>query len=114
MAQPSKSLEKTHLPPHNQPLQQKLFLFTSSPSKSKHSHFNPFAAKPTSAVSFSPDSPRIHSGWRPRLPSKKAQDDPRFTLSLERRRIRLRDRNKNSSLVELEPTGVQISSELSL
>ncbi len=114
MAQPPKSPEKTHPPPHNQPLQQKLFLFTSSPAKSRPPHFFPLPAQPSSTVSFGAESARIHSGWRPRLPSKKAQDDPRYTLSLERRRIRLRDRNKNSSLVELEPTGAQITSELSL
>jgi len=78
-------------------LPQKMFNFTSTAKSSAHRSTS--LMNPSLAVTHH-EHICICAGWRPKMPSKKLQDSPRFVQSVERRKSRTKSGLKNCSLVE--------------
>lgn len=91
-----------------QPIRQKVYLFSQLLHKSRQVASSP--SHRTTCHFFrhsdpvpSPESPS--SQWKPKLPSKKLFEDPKFFISLERKKTRIINGIKNAGLSEMNDSG---------
>jgi hypothetical protein len=81
-------------------LRQKVYLFSSTSPNFHRRCKNTEAPASIAPLYQGEDKKKVHTALRPTLPSKKLFDEPRFFLSLERRKIRIIDGLKNFSMLE--------------